>query len=457
MPISRQSCALLKQPRAFRLFRLILGGVAASLAGNAAVAADTSLKPRSFSGLREINPPQAAPEGSLVAILGAMLVDGRGGDPVADSAVLVRGDTIVAAGSRASVGVPSGATIVSATGLTLLPGLIDAHMHLGSGPAMYQIPKLYIAHGVTTARDPGRPNEVYAPIRASQSPMPRCFVTGPHFDGAPPAWPHNAIVIASPDAARAAVRKFVGEGASAIKVYFRLSLDSIRATCETAHELKVPVTAHLELSDPVEAIEAGLDGIEHITSFGVALAEPAAAARFRASVDADNEARHDERYRLWADLDLERSPRVKPFIALLARRGIIVSPTLTTFERRTGDAKTQAFHVRGFANMMKFTGLCQAGGVVVVVGSHTWGKHTEVGWAFQREMELLVESGLSPRQAIQAATLENARFLGCADRLGTIEKGKLADLVLVAGNPLSDIRAMYNVKRVMLNGRWIEE
>ena len=412
---------------------------------------------RSYVGLCEINPPKGPAENTVKAIVGATLIDGRGGEPIANSVVVVWGNRIVAAGPRESVKVPDNAEVFNATGLTLLPGLIDAHFHMAANPAMFQIPKLSIAHGVTTLRDPGRHMEAYVPIRELDSPVPRCFLTGPHFDEEPPAWPENAIVVKSPADARAAVKRFVDRGASAIKIYFRLPIDSVRATCETAHELNVPVTAHLELLDADQAIEAGLDGIEHITSFGTCLAEPEAAERFRNAVRGDNAAREDGRYQLWAALKLDDSPRVKPLLDLLVRRGVFVSPTLTTFEQRSGDSKTELFHVRGFLNMMKFTGLCHASGATVVVGSHTWGRHTEVGWAFQREMELLVESGLSPAATIQAATWNNARFLGCADRLGSIETGKLADLLLIAGDPIADIRAMYKVKRVMLNGLWTTE
>jgi imidazolonepropionase-like amidohydrolase len=106
--------------------------------------------------------------------------------------------------------------------------------------------------------------------------------------------------------------------------------------------------------------------------------------------------------------------------------------------------------------MMKFVGLCHHAGATVVTGSHTSSPHVELGWAFQREMELLLESGLPPMEVIKASTINNARFLGCDDRLGTVESGKLADLVLVEGDPLKDMRAMYKVRRVMLNGRWID-
>jgi imidazolonepropionase-like amidohydrolase len=113
-------------------------------------------------------------------------------------------------------------------------------------------------------------------------------------------------------------------------------------------------------------------------------------------------------------------------------------------------------HVRAFQQMLKFVGMAKRAGARIVVGSHSSVPHAERGWAYQRELELLVASGLTPMEALSAATLVNARFFRVADRLGSIEAGKLADLVLIDGDPLSDIAAMRRVKRVMLNGQWVE-
>jgi imidazolonepropionase-like amidohydrolase len=133
-----------------------------------------------------------------------------------------------------------------------------------------------------------------------------------------------------------------------------------------------------------------------------------------------------------------------------------VTPTLAVFERRTGDPETAEFHVNGFAKMLAFTGQARRAGVTIVVGSHSSVPHAERGWAYQREMELLVESGLSPMDVIVAATSANARFFRIADRLGSIAVGMTADLILVEGRPDQEIGAMRKVKRVMQNGRWID-
>jgi imidazolonepropionase-like amidohydrolase len=404
------------------------------------------------SGLREINPPAAPAPSSALAIVGGTLIDGRGGAPVADSVVIVRGDRIAAAGPRASTPVPEGAEVLSAAGLSVLPGLIDAHFHLERD---YDLARLVLTHGVTSVRDPGQWIEVFEPIRTSTQPYPRCFVTGGHLDQAPPAHPQDACVVESDDDVRKAVDRFVDGGASAIKVYYRLSLDRIRIACETAKARGVPVTAHLELVDADQAIRAGLSGVEHVTSFGTALADPADADRYRATVSGDNEARRKGRYELWSAFDFERNPRVKPVIELLAREKTFFSVTLAVFERRAGDRKATEADVRGFENMLRFVKLAHEGGAVIVVGSHSSVPKAERGWAYQRELELLVECGLTPLQAIRAGTVDNARFFRQDDRLGSVEAGKAADLLLVQGDPSTDVRQMRQIRRVMLNGSWV--
>lgn len=437
--------------------KVLTAWVATALFAASAAVADEPL-PRKFFGLKELNPPADPQPAETQAVVGATLIDGRGGLPIPDATVVWRGSKIVAAGPRATVAIPGDASVMNVAGLTILPGLIDAHFHTSDEPAnIRNTPPLFLSHGVTTLREPGRPIAVYDPVFKAEAPMPRLFLTGPHFDQSPPAWPNNAVIIPSPDEARKAVDRYVAQGASAIKVYYRLPLDSIEATCAQAHQHRIPVTAHLELVDADAAIRAGLDGIEHVTSFGTLLAEPQAAEEFRQAVARDNEARQNGRYRLWADLDLDRSPRVAPLIKLMVERRIWFCPTLATFERRDGDRGAGLHHVRGFENMLKFVGLCHRAGVPIVVGSHTFASHAEFGWAYQRELELLVEAGLSPLAAIAAGTGENARFLGCAERLGTIEPGRQADLVLVSGEPHADIKAMYKVRNVILNGNWVGE
>jgi imidazolonepropionase-like amidohydrolase len=386
---------------------------------------------------------------ATIIISGARLIDGRGGAPIENSVVVIEGDRIVAAGPRGSVRAPAGETF-NASGLTLLPGLIDAHFHRGNP----KLPNMFLNNGVTSVRDPGAWNQSYDPVKKLGIPIPRLFLTGPHLDMAPAAYPENSLLVNDPEEARAVVHRFVNEGATALKVYFRLPLASIRAVCEAAHQRNVPVTAHLEIVRADDAIEAGLDGIEHVTSVGTAIAEPMDAEKFRQAVTADNKARNEGRYELWSRIDLE-SPRVGRLIDLMVRRGVFFSSNLAVFERRAGERGATAMHAKACENMRRFTGMARKAGVRVVVGSHSNVPYAETGWAYHREMELMLESGMTPMDVIVGATLDNARFFRAESRIGSIEPGKLADLVLVEGDVLRDIGAMRRVKRVMLNGTWI--
>jgi imidazolonepropionase-like amidohydrolase len=402
------------------------------------------------SSLREVNQVVQPQSSSVIAIVGANLIDGRGGSVVSDSIVVIRGDRIAAVGQQGAVKIPAGASVVDAKGLTILPGLIDAHFHIdGDDP----LPALYLSHGVTSLRDPGQWIEAYDNARKASAPIPRLFLCGPHLDSPPPAYPADSFVVRDAEETRLAVNRFVDDGASAIKVYFRLPLALVKVAIETAHARGVPVIGHLEIVDARDAIRAGIDGIEHATSFGTALLPLRDAEKYRQAVLADNNARRDGRYKVWDSIKFD-TPQARDLFKLIVDRGVIVSPTLAVFERRSGDKDTSAYHVNGFKQMETFVGLAHKAGARIVVGSHSDVPHAKRGWAYQRELELLVESGLTPMQAIVAGTMENARYFHIADRLGSVEAGKLADLVLVEGDPSKNISDMRRIKRVMLNGIW---
>ena len=401
--------------------------------------------------VREVNEPGQPSSNNLIAIVGATLIDGRGGPVVTDSVVLIRGERIAAVGKRGSVSIPQGAETVDGSGLTLLPGLIDAHFHIDGDDSL---PALFLSHGVTSLRDPGQWIEAYEGARKVSASIPRLFLCGPHLDSPPPAYPADSFIVRDAEETRLAVNRFVDGGASAIKVYFRLPLSLIKVAVETSHARGVPVTAHLEIVDAGDAIRAGVDGIEHATSFGTALMPLRDAEKYRQAILADNNARREGRYQIWNAIDLT-SPRAKSLVKLVVSQRTFVSPTLAVFERQQGDKDTTEMHVRGFKQMENFVRLVHSAGGKVVVGSHSSVPHAKRGWAYQRELELLVESGLTPMQAIVAATAENARFFRIADRLGTIEAGKLADVLMVEGEPAKNISDMRRVKRVMLNGRWV--
>lgn len=402
----------------------------------------------------EVNKIPEAPAERRVAIVGARLIDGRGGRAVDDAVVIVRGSRIEAVGARGQVDIPREAERIEAAGLTLLPGLVDAHFHASLNNP--DIPNMFLRAGVTAARDPGQAWERYDAVFQRGKMLPRLFLTDRHLDQEPPAHPLNTTVVRTAEEAAAAVNRAADRGATAIKVYFRLPPELIRAACTAAHVRGLPVVAHLELVDADVAIEAGIDGIEHVSSVGTAIAEPAQAEAFRAAVKARNEARMLGRFKLWAELDLE-SPRVHRMIELMRDRRVVLSPTMTYFYGSGhGGRQPTEEQRRAFAQMLEFVRKCHAAGVTIVAGSHTMMNVEPGGMSQQREVEFLVEAGLSPLEAISAATLASAKYLRAEKRIGSIEPGKLADLFLVAGNPLQEIRALRNVQRVMLNGRWVE-
>ena len=402
--------------------------------------------------IREINHALIQTGSEDVAIVGVNLIDGRRALPLGDATVLVSNGRIKAAGPRSEIVVPKNSTVIEGKGLSLLPGMIDSHFHLVDKD--FGLPSLYLSHGITSIRDPGGWVEDYDPVLQSLNPIPRLFIAGPLLDYPPPAYPKGSYLLRDAAEARVGVNDLIDRGNSAVKVYFRLPLGLIQVVVETAHARGIPVTAHLETVKADNAILAGIDGIEHVTSVGTALLPPREAEAYRQSVVADNAARGEGRYRIWSQIDLN-SPRVKSLLDLMVWRGTTLSPTLAVFELRAGDPNVKDFNVRGFSQMLQFTGMAKRAGVRVVAGSHSAVAHAEKGWAYQREMEMLVESGLTPMEAIQAGTIENARFFRIEDRLGSIEPGKTADLILVEGDPSKDISILRQIKHVMLAGKWI--
>lgn len=393
----------------------------------------------------------------------ARVIDGTGAAPRDDMRVVVQGDRIVSVQPQgdAAPAIPAGAQRIDLAGKVVMPGLIDLHFHVERDP---KLAIRQLANGVTSFRDPGQWIDQFdslkAMMRDEHLPGPRMSLAGPHIDGERPAYPLDATVARDPDEARLAAERNIADGATALKIYFRLPLASAAAVVRVCKAHDVPCTAHLEILDARDLLSVGLDGIEHITSFGSSVVPFRRAERYRQAVMADNGARSDGRYALLADADLA-GPEARRLYDVLERTHPFVNPTLAVFEVRAGTARggskqDAAIDLKGFAQMKALTLAAFQHGARLTLGGHSEVPFAGRGEAPWRELELLVESGLTPLQAITAATQTSAASLRRPADLGTIEAGKRADLLVLDGDPSRDIHAIRTVRRVMSHGSWID-
>ncbi len=401
------------------------------------------------------------------------IIDGGGSAPIENGRIVIAGDRIARVGPAATIGVPAGAETIDLSGRTVIPGLIDSHFHIENDP---KLALRQLSHGVTAFRDPGQWDEKFAELRrmiaADGLPGPRIFTTGPHIDGEGPAYPADSVVARDAEEARRHAEESVKRGASALKIYYRLPFASAKAVIDVCAARRIPCTAHLELLDARELIAAGLHGIEHVTSFGVSLLPRHEAEVYRQAVLKNNDARRDGRYRLFSGANLD-GPQAQALYAVLRERTPFLDATLAVFERRrpspapspvlgatgapdTATSDLTPIYVSGFDKMKALTRRAGREGARVVVGGHTEVPFAERGEAPWREMELLVESGFSPLEAISAATTTAAAFLYRGKELGSLRAGFNADLVVLRGQPDRDISAIRTVERVMVAGRWID-
>ena len=390
------------------------------------------------------------------AIAGATLIDATGAAPVADSVVLVRDGRIAAAGPRGSVSIPRGMPVVDGMGRTLLPGLWEMHIHYSGvefGPAL-------LAAGITTARDCGGEFDYLIAqrdaIEKRNAPSPRLLLAGLVDAGGLKAFGH--VTAETPEEGRAAVRRYHDAGFQQIKLYTFLTPEVIRAITSEAHRLGMTVTGHVPRAlNTFEGVEAGMDQINHL-NYVSNMMRPSGAAPGPVEINVESDAAQNairflRDHRTVVDPTAgwsEMASHSKQVDVASFEPGILKAPFVLAAKFLDMGGNTPASQMRErTAQSLAVIGALHRAGVTIVPGSDTG----LVGYGLHREIELYVEAGMTPMEAIQSATIVSARAMGLDHESGTIEVGKRADLMLVDGNPLENIRDLREVSRVIVNGR----
>jgi imidazolonepropionase-like amidohydrolase len=401
----------------------------------------------------------------VLALVGGNLIDGTGAATVPDSAVVIQKGRIIAAGPRAKIRIPRHANVVNVSGKTILPGLWDMHAHFEQvewGP-------VYLAAGVTTVRDCGNEFEFITAVRdaiANDLGLgPRLLLAG-IVEGTSP-YAIGAQRVDTPEQAGLWTDRYHDAGFQQMKIYSSVKLDEVKVIAEEAHRLGMTVTGHVpEGLNAFQVIDAGQDQINHIGYIADIMHTPLPA-----------DAKRAERAKAVIDIDFN-SEAAQKAISFLKAHGTVVDPTIALSEYFTAtSAKPPASFEPGvkdvapelieqledvgpptersdlmekvFEKDVAIVGALHRAGIPIVAGTD----QTVPGHSLHREIELYVQAGFTPMEAIQAATLVPARVMGLEKELGTVEVGKRADLIVIDGDPLADIRNTRNVELTITGGK----
>ena len=418
---------------------------------------------------------------NVLALTNVRVIDGTGAAPMEGQTLIVRDGRIAAIGTFGAVPIPAGAQVMDLGGKTIMPGLVMVHEHLfyPTGPGVYgnlaeSFSRLYLAGGVTSMRTGGNMNgygdiSLARAIARGEKPGPWIDATAPYLDGPGLNLGQVPVLRDSADARRH-VEYWADQGATSFKVYMNITRDELRATTDAAHKRGLKVTGHLCSVTYREAMAAGIDDLEH--GFF-------AMNDFVPNKQLDKcSARGGAAQSTVAALD-PNSADVQAIFKELVAKHVTVTSTLTIFEtftpgrpigaglemllpqlreqyeqRHAATAKqTQSVYATLFpVGMAMERAFVRAGGTLVVGTDPTGGGGLVPGFSNQRAVELLVEAGFTPLEAIRIATLNGATYLGRGDMVGSIAVGKQADLLVINGNPAARIGDVRNVQLVFKQG-----
>jgi hypothetical protein len=427
--------------------------------------------------------------GSETYITHVTVIDTITGKEVQDRTVIISGDRISEVRDSKGTKPPAGAKVVDGRGKYLIPGLWDMHVHAVVAERLDTMFPAFVANGVLGIRDMGTPMPLADIDRlrhetANGSRLgPRIVVAGPILDGRPKPLRPNFLAITTPEEGRDTVRRLKAGGADFIKVYSQLSRDSFLAIADEANKQSIPFAGHVPFSvSALEASDAGQKSMEHL--WGIYLScssreEELRSEMLKGGVNLSG----SDRIRLElneaaASYDERKAANV---FTHLAKNGTWLVPTFTAvlrdseiFDARvTTDPRLKyippaiqkqwsaaasagaAIKSKSFDRKLQIVGAVHRAGIPLLAGTDTaWIQpYTYAGFSLHDELALLVKAGLTPMESLQTATINPARFLGMEKDLGTIEKGKVANLVLLDADPVSDIRNTQKIDSVVLKGK----
>jgi imidazolonepropionase-like amidohydrolase len=428
----------------------------------------------------------------VVALTHVRVIDGTGAAAREDQTVILRKGKIESVGDAASATVPKDATILDLHSYSVIPGLVGMHDHMfypmGNGifgEMAYSFPRLYLAGGVTTIRttgalEPYTDLELKKQIDTGQTPGPKMHVTGPYLEGKG-SWALQLHQLTGPEDATKTVNFWLDQGVDNFKAYMFITPAELSAAIAAAHKRGAKVTGHLCAVGFREAAALGIDDLEH----GLLVDTEFLPGKKPGECPED-----PENPELVSKLDVNAGP-LHEMILDLVQHHVAVTSTLPVFEMGSfpgrptmqkrvldalsPDARSAILERRvrssdsnglrkqygsdvspwpaAFKKEMEFEhAFSQAGGLLLAGLDPTGMGGVIAGFGDQREVELLVEAGFTPVEAIHIATANGAQFLGDLDRIGTIAAGKQADLVVIKGDPSKNIDDIENVETVFKDG-----